>query len=97
MIVWDPIAPGELLLGQINWGPRLSGDTIAASVWSAASTPPGLILTPAVPTFLNTPGNYTQIWTSGAVLNVTYTVTNTITTGLGGIEIETVQMTCALK
>lgn len=96
MILWDPIAPGELLLGQINWGPRLSGDTILTSVW-APSVPPGLILTPAVPTFINSPGNYTQIWTSGAVLDITYTIKNTITTGFGAIEIETVQMTCALK
>jgi hypothetical protein len=96
MIVWDPIAPGELLLGQINWGLRLAGDTIASSVWSA-SNPAGLTLTPAVPTFINSPGNYTQIWTSTPVLGVTYLITNTITTGAGSIEIETVQMTCALK
>lgn len=97
MIVWDPIAPGELLLGQINWGPRLSGDTIASSVWSP-STPAGLILTPAVPTYVNVPTPpMTQIWTSGAVLNVTYFITNTITTSSGATEIETVQMTCALK
>lgn len=96
MIVWDPIAPGELLLGQINWGPRLAGDTIAISNWSA-SIPSGLILTPATPTFINSPGNYTQIWTSNAVINVTYLITNTITTGSGAIEIETVQMTCTIK
>lgn len=96
MIVWDPIAPSELLLGQINWGPRLAGDTIASSIWSA-STPPGLVLTPAIPTFINSPGNYTQIWTSGATLNVTYLVINTITTGNGSTEVETVQMTCTTK
>ena len=44
MIVWDPIAPGELLLSTINWGPRLSGDTILSSSWSA-SVPSGLVLT----------------------------------------------------
>jgi len=96
MILWDPIAPGELLLGQINWGPRLSGDTIVSSVW-APSVPAGLVLTPATPQFINSPGNYTQIWTSGAVLDVTYLIKNTITTGFGAIAVETVQMTCATK
>lgn len=93
MIVWDTIAPGELLLSQINWGPRLSGDIIVGSIWSA-STPPGLTLTPASPIFTPT---VTQIWASNAVLDVTYTITNTITTAFGAIEKETVQMTCALK
>lgn len=93
MIVWDQIAPGELLLSQINWNPRLGTDTIVTSIWSA-SVPSGLTLTPANPTFLN---GYTQIWTSTAVLDITYQVTNTITTASGGIEIETVQVTCAKK
>lgn len=93
MIVWDTIAPGELLLSQINWGPRLSGDTITNSVWSA-SVPPGLTLTPASPAWTPT---VTQIWTSNAAIGTTYTITNTINTASGAIEVETVQVTCALK
>jgi len=93
VIVWDPIAPGEVLLSQINWVPRLSGDTILTSVWSA-STPAGLTLTPANPTFV---AGVTQIWISTPTVNVTYTLTNTITTGLGATEVATVQVTCALK
>lgn len=96
MIVWDPIAPGELLLGQINWALRLGIDTITSSVWSP-SVPAGLILTPANPTFVNAPKPTTQIWTSGAVIDITYLIKNTITTGFGSTEIETVQMTCAIK
>lgn len=93
MIVWDPIAPGELLLSQINWNPRLGSDTIANSVWSV-STPAGLTLTPGTPPWLN---GYTQLWASNAVLGVTYLITNTVTTAAGAIEKETVQMTCVFK
>lgn len=93
MIVWDQIAPGELLLSGILWGPRLSGDTIASSVWSP-SVPTGLTLGAASPAFTPTS---TQIWISNAVLDVTYQIVNTITTATGAIEIETVQVTCAKK
>lgn len=91
MIVWDPIAPTEVLPSSINWGPRLAGDTISTSNWSASS-PPGLTLTNPMVS-----GNFTSITISTPVLDVTYTITNTITTGLGATEVETVQVTCAKK
>lgn len=93
MIVWDPIAPTEVLLSGINWVPRLSGDTIATSSWSV-STPAGLTITPNIPGFI---ANTTLVFISTAVLNVTYTITNTVTTASGNTEIETVQITCAPK
>lgn len=93
MIVWDPIAPTEVLLSGINWAPRLSGDNIATSVWSA-STPVGLTISPNIPGFI---ANTTLVFISNAVLNVTYVLTNTITTTTGNTEVETVQITCAPK
>lgn len=93
MIVWPPIAPTEVLLSGINWVPRLSGDSIASSVWSA-STPPGLTIVPNIPGFV---ANTTLVTISNAVLNVTYTIVNTITTASGGTDVQTVQVTCAPK
>ena len=91
MIVWPPIAPTEVLPSSINWGPRLAGDTISTSNWSV-STPPGLtIASPLVA------GNFTSITISNAVIDITYQITNTITTGSGATEVETVQVTCAPK
>lgn len=93
MIVWDTIAPTEVLLSGINWVPRLSGSNIATSVWSA-STPPGLTIVPNIPGFI---ANTTLVAISNAVLGVTYTIINTITTTDSQTEVETVQITCALK
>jgi len=91
MIVWPCIAPTEVLPYGINWAPRLGTDTIVTSVWSA-SVPPGLTLTNKANT-----ASATSVTISGAVLNVTYTIVNTITTTLSCTEVETVQITCAPK
>jgi hypothetical protein len=93
LIVWDTIAPTESLLSGINWVPRLSGDSIATSVWSA-STPAGLTIVPNIPGFV---ANTTLVTISGAVLNVTYFITNSIVTASGQDMVETVQVTCAPK
>lgn len=93
MQVWDTIAPTERLLSGINWMPRIGTDTIVTSVWSA-SNPAGLTIVENIPGFV---ANTTLVWISNAVLDVTYDITNTITTAAGAIEVETVQMTCAPK
>lgn len=91
MIVWDPIAPTEVLISSINWAPRLGTDTISNSIWSA-SVPPGLTIASAVVV-----GAFTAITISNAVLDVTYQITNTIITSDGETKLETVQVTCANK
>jgi hypothetical protein len=93
MIVWDPIAPTEVLLSGINWAPRLGTDTILTSVWSA-STPSGLTIAPNIPGWV---ANTSLVWISNATLGVVYHITNTITTVAGGTEVETVQVCCAPK
>ena len=94
MITWDPIAPGELLLSGINWLPRLAtGDTITSSVWSA-STPTGLTVAANIPNWV---ASTTLVWISTPTLGTLYSLTNTITTAFGNIEVETVQFPCALK
>jgi hypothetical protein len=93
MIVWPTIAPTEMLLRGINWAPRLGTDTISSSSWSA-SNPTGLTITPTSPPVV---GYDTLVMISGAILNVTYTVTNTVITTSGQTEVETVQFTCAPK
>lgn len=93
MIVWDPIAPGEVLFSGINWAPRLGTDTIQSSSWSASS-PAGLTIVPQVPPWV---GVITLVTISTPALNQTYVLTNTILTTAGQIEVETVQITCAIK
>lgn len=95
MIVWDPIAPGEKLRRGINWEARLCGETIASSTWDYGDgSPTSITLTSNNPTFN---GPNTMIILSDAVLHNTYFIKNTITTSAGGIEIETVQITCVPK
>lgn len=92
MITFPPIGPNEVLSYGINWQPRLGSDTISTSVWSA-STPPGLVFTNKSNT-----ATATSLFIAGAVVDTTYTFTNTITTAAGATEIENVQLTCsALK
>jgi hypothetical protein len=96
MIVWDPIAPGETLPRGINWAPRFSAgttDTIQSSNWSPSS-PAGLTITKQSPDIV---GLVTLVMISTPALNQLYTFTNTITMASGAIEVETVQITCAIK
>lgn len=93
MIVWDPIAPTEVLLSGINWLPRIGTDTILTSVWSVSS-PAGLTITPNIPGWI---ANTTLVWISNATLGKLYTITNTITTFTNETEVETVQVVCAIK
>lgn len=93
MIVWDPIAPTEILISAINWAPRLGTDTISTSTWSA--------VTPAGPTSINpsisADKHMTFITIGNCTIDVIYKITNTVITASGQTEVETAQFICAPK
>lgn len=85
-LLWPPKDPAETLDYDLDWTLRLAGDVILSSVWTSQ---PGIALAVVSSSFL---GPITKIWLSGGVIGQTYTLVNTITTGLGDIMDESVQI-----
>jgi hypothetical protein len=90
MLTWPPLGPTERKSYQIDWGPRLAGDTIVSSTWSC----PDPSLTLSAETFTST---LTELFLSTGTLNSVYVLTNTVSTAGGENPlVETVTLTCAV-
>jgi len=85
MFQWPSKSTADLLDYGINWSEFLGSDTITASGWTIA--PDDLVQTRN--SFLP---QIATIWLSGGTPNQVYTVTNTITTALGRVVDQSVNI-----
>lgn len=86
--VWPPKDPDEVLDYEIDWSARLVSEVINASEWTISGSD-NLLLT-NTSSYANTA---TTIWLEGGTLNVTYSLTNRITTS----GLRTMDQTVKLK
>jgi len=91
-LAWDAKDPGETLDYDIYWLPRLAADTITASSWAITVGDGALSIVSS--SFTTTRA---KVILSGGTLGTTYTLTNTVTTAIGDIAIENVQLKIAAK
>jgi hypothetical protein len=96
MLVWPNKAPTEVLDYDLDWAPRLAGDTISTSNWSItqSDTPASGSLAIQSSSYLPT---RTKVWLTGGNLGQSYALLNTITTAGSETMVETVVIVVRAK
>lgn len=87
MLKWDPKDPNDVDSFGVDWETRLSGDTIASSIWLIGDDEINDADTDLVQDSKSNTTVATTVWLSGGALDEDYEVTNRITT-VGGRTID---------
>lgn len=88
---WPYKDPAEVLDYQIDWSKRLESDTVAASTWTVTPSDGTLLIGTGAQAPTWGPRS-TTVWLSGGTLDVTYTVTNTMTSARGRVMEQSVEL-----